>query len=108
MKKSVLISGKYEMIKQMSVSLLNKKYRVTAICQDYDKCQELSELKGLTWVKPKAAHILSVPKMARRRGTPKLCCRNFLIISSHKVFFNLASLAAYRLLPNFRGRGNDG
>ena len=47
MKKSVLISGKYEMIKQMSVSLLNKKYRVTAICQDYDKCQELSELKGL-------------------------------------------------------------
>lgn len=47
MKKKILIIENYDMTKALAKSLLKKKYKVTAINNNYDYCQELAEIKDL-------------------------------------------------------------
>ncbi len=47
MKTQVLLVGGLDMIKALALSLLHKKYGVTAVHQDYTGCEQLAEIDGL-------------------------------------------------------------
>ena len=47
MKMQVLLIGGFDMSKTLAVSLIQKKYRVTAIHSDYACCRALSEIRDL-------------------------------------------------------------
>ena len=53
--RSILIVGGFNKARSLANSLLKKGYRVTVINKEYDACEKLAEIKGISY--EECAHI---------------------------------------------------